>query len=103
MKTIRFAKDYPKLQDNFFTTIRTPPKPLRTGTVCIMKTPTKEFKAILMMKRMHPICEIETSILTVDTDTHSREEALAVLREFYPDLEEKNEVQVLWFVHDRRD
>lgn len=103
MKTIRFAKDYPKLNDVFFTSIRTPPKPLRTGTVCFMKTPTKTFKAILVMKRMHRICEIETSILILDTDTHSRDEALAVLREFYPDLEEDGEVQMLWFVHDRRD
>ena len=47
--------------------------------------------------------DFETDILTEDTATDSREEALAVLREFYPDLEEDGEVQMLWFVHDRRD
>lgn len=102
MKTIRFAKDYLKFNEVFFTTIRLPPKPLRTGTVCIMKTPTKTFKAILVMNRMHRICEIETSMLILDTDTHSREEALAVLQEYYPDLQEDSMVQVLWFVKDKR-
>lgn len=103
MKVIRFAKDYRKLQEGLFTTIRTPPKPLRTGSKCTIQTPTKKFKAVVVMRRKYPICEIETDILTTDTDTHSREEALAVLREYYPDLEEDSEVQVLWFVPYRGD
>lgn len=103
MKTIRFARDFPKLENIFFTTIRTHPKVMRTGTVCKIKTPTRTFKAILVMKRKDLLSEFETDILTEDTATDSREEALAVLREYYPDLEEDNEVQVLWFVHDRRD
>lgn len=103
MKTIRFARDFPKLENIFFTTIRTPPKVMRTGTVCKIQTPTRTFKAILVMKRKDILSEFETDILTIDTATESRDEALAVLREFYPDLQEDSEVQVLWFVHDRRD
>lgn len=76
---------------------------MRTGTVCKIQTPTRAFKAILVMKRKDLLSEFETDILTEDTATDSREEALAVLQEYYPDLEEDGEVQMLWFVHDRRD
>lgn len=103
MKTIRFARDFPKLENIFFTTSRTPPKVMRTGTVCKIKTPTRTFKAILVRKITDLLSEFETDILTEDTATDSREEAMAVLWEFYPDLEEDSEVQMLWFVHDRRD
>ena len=103
MKVIRFSEDFPKLKDDFFSTIRISPKDLRTGQEVIIKSPSSEFKAIVMMKRTHSICEIETSVLTLDTDTHSRERALEVLREYYPGLDEKSEVQILWFIHDRRD
>jgi len=103
MKTIKFAKNYKKLQDNFFTTIRTPPKNIRTGQTCIIQSPSEEFKAILARKITLPVKDIETSILTYDTDTESRDKALEVLREYYPHLDEKSEVQVMWFVPDWRD
>lgn len=102
MTTIKFAKNYKKLQDNFFTTIRTPPKNLRTGQTCIIQSPSEEFKAILVRKINILVKDIETSVLTYDTDTESREEALVVLREYYPELREDSSVQVLWFVPDRR-
>jgi len=98
MKTFKFAEDFPKLQDDFFSTIRTPPKELRTGQECRIQTPTREFKAILVRKITGPVRDIETSDLIYDTNTQSREEALVVLREYYPGLEEDSEVQLLWFV-----
>ncbi|MDY9922759.1 hypothetical protein [Methanobacterium sp.] len=98
MKTIKFAKDYQKLQDDFFSTIRTPPKELRSGQECLIQTPIREFKAILIRKITGPVRDIETSDLIYDTNTQSREEALEALREYYPDLEEDSEVQMLWFV-----
>lgn len=103
MKIIRFTKDYPKLQHEFFTTIRTPPKNLRTGQTCIIQSPEGEFKAIMVRKMTLPAREIETSILTYDTDTNSRDEALEVLREYYPKLHGNSIMQVLWVVPDRRE
>lgn len=102
MKIIKFAKDYPKLQEDLFTTIRRPPKKLRLGQ-CIIKSPKNEFKAVLVRKTTLNIRDIETSVLSYDTDTRSRDEAIEALKEYYPELVEDSEVQVLWFVPDRSD
>lgn len=102
MKLIKFAKDYPKLQDDIFSTIRATPKKLRTGQVCQIKSPSMEFKAILVKKLTEKLSDIDTKALIQDTNTTSWEEAMAALREYYPDLEEDDMVQVLWFVPDKR-
>lgn len=90
--------DDSKLQDNFFPTISTPPKKLRAGHKCIIKTPSQKFKVIFVRSNSDHIREIETYDLTEATDTQSRKEALNVLRQFFPDLGENSLVQVLWFV-----
>ncbi len=46
MKTIEFNKDYSKLNDKFFTTIRKNDKHIFDNEIVCIKTPTKEFKAI---------------------------------------------------------
>jgi hypothetical protein len=98
MKVIKFAEDFPKLEEDYFSTIRKPPKPLRTGQICLIKSPSYGFKAILASERTEYICDISTRDLTIDTSTRSRDEALEVLRKFYPELGEASLVQVLWFV-----
>ena len=102
MKIIEVPEDYPKLQDDIFSTIRATPKKLRTGQVCQIKSPSMEFKAILVKKLTHKLCEMDMEELLHDTNTTSREGAMAALREYYPDLEEDDQVQVLWFVPDGR-
>ena len=103
MKVIKFAKDYPKLQEILFSTIRTTPKKINPGQPCQIKSPSMEFRAALAKKYTKKLSEIDTNELIQDTNTHSRDEALAELREYYPDLEESDEVQILWFVKDGRD
>jgi len=103
MKTIKFSKDYPKLEEILFSTIRAAPKKLRTGQVCRIESPSMEFKAVVVKKLTQKLSEIDMEDLLLDTNTTSRDEAMAELREYYPDLEKDSEVQVLWFVKDKRD
>lgn len=107
MKVIRFAQDFPKLQDDFFSTIRMPPKDLRTGQEVLIKSPSWEFKAILIKKSTDSlknlVKDLQTEVFTRDTGTESLDEALDVLRNYYPDLQEDDLMQVLWFIPDRRD
>lgn len=103
MKVIRFAEDFPKLQDDIFSTIRATPKNIRTGQAYMIKSPSNEFKAILVRKLTEKLSEMDTEELLHDTNTTSREEAMAALREYYPDLQEDNLMQVLWFIPDGRE
>ncbi|MEJ1731469.1 hypothetical protein SMA90_34610, partial [Escherichia coli] len=68
----------------------------------MIKSPSMEFKAVIVRKITILVKDIETTVLTYDTGTESREEALKALREYYPELQEDSKVQVLWFVPDRR-
>lgn len=102
MKIIEVPEDYPKLQDDIFSTIRATPKKLNTGQVCKIESSSMDFKAILVRKLTQKLSEMDTDELLLDTNTTSREGAMAELREYYPDLEEDSAVQVLWFVKDRR-
>jgi len=101
MKLIKFAKDFSKLNDSYFTTIRKQTINLSTGREYLLQTPTQEFSAILIRQHTYKISEISTQTLTQDTDTASREEALEVLREFYPDLDETSQVKLLHFIKGR--
>lgn len=102
MEIIKFARDYPKLQDDVFSTIRKSPKKLRTGQKVLIKSPNHEFKAIIITARREYLRDIGTGDLTNDTSTESREEALMILREYYPDLDEDSLVQMIWFVPYRK-
>lgn len=102
MRTIKFGQDFRKLQEDFFTTIRMPPKDLRSGEIVLIKTPTTEFKGIIIKHNTHILNDICTDLLMDDTGTESREDAIMVLREFYPTLDGYSRVQVIWIVHDRR-
>lgn len=101
MKPIKFARDFSKLTDPYFTTIRKQSINLSTGRQYLLQTPTAEFPAILIRQHTYKISEISTKTLTHDTDTDSREEALEVLREFYPDLDENSQVKLLYFTKGR--
>jgi len=102
MKTVKFAEDFPKLQKDYFSTIRTPPKDLRSGEIVLIKTPTTEFKGIIIRRWTAPLNDLSSVLLMDDTSMKSREDAINLLKEFYPNLKEDREVQVIWLMHDRR-
>lgn len=94
---IKFAEDYPKTYSNYFSTIRRRDKNLITGNWYTMKTPRREFKALLIVQNYLRVCEIPEFTLCKDTNTNTREEGLKVLRKFYPDLKLKDFVIIYWF------
>lgn len=98
LKTIKFSKDFSKLDDRYFSTIRKPGKKLRTGNWHPIQTPTRTFKALLIADYTEKLKHVPTRTLTVDTDTETREEALEVLKGFYPDLSWDSTVRLLWFL-----
>lgn len=102
-KTVKFAKDYSKLNGYYFSTIRNRDNKLRTGNWYFIKSPSQLFKALLVANYPSILDNIPTTVLTMDTDTPTREQAIQELKQYYPDLEEQDVVRVLWFLKSRKD
>jgi len=97
MKTIKFAEDFPKLDNDVFSTIRGKNYRIKQLTWHLIKSPTKEFKAMLINRVVVRLGELPDSVLLKDTNTSTLAEAMDVLRKFYPGLEEIHKVTLLWF------
>jgi hypothetical protein len=105
MKTVKFAKDFKKLDNDNFSTLRLHDK-YKEGEIYKIKTPSKEFQARLMAKDFSKLKEIPNRYLMKDTDTTSYFEALKQLHEFYPNITLQSEVVDLYFtkkIHRRED
>lgn len=96
-KTIKFAEDFPKLKDDFFTTIRPTNKSYDIARRYKIKTPTEEFAAILTNSQCVRLIEIPEYILTYDCNTQTKEEAIKIIQSFYPYLKGIDLVQLLSF------
>jgi len=81
--TIKFSKEYRKLDAPVFSTIRRRDKYPEPDTLIQIKTPTRRFYAFILAKQRLKTREISTALLTYDTDTVDRFNALKVLDSFY--------------------
>ncbi|KAF5051913.1 hypothetical protein DSECCO2_414010 [anaerobic digester metagenome] len=97
MKTIKFAKDYSKLEKSQFSTIR---HPLSTkyneGEIYLAKSPSHCFKVECVNAGIVAIGQLTDKFLMQDTDAKSRHYALEELLSFYPDLDHCSEVLVVF-------
>jgi len=94
---IKFTHDYPKLQYDKFTTIRRRDTYVE-GDVYDVKSPSRNFK-VELVKKEHKILEkIPDSLLLVDTDTKSRDEAYKLLNSFYKKPIAVNEVLTVLYL-----
>lgn len=79
---MKFSKDYSKLDQNIFTTIRKMSTYYRVGDSYKIKAPTKEFRAIVVgwwpMKKAH----ISEQLAQDDADC-SKAELIAMLEKWY--------------------
>jgi hypothetical protein len=84
---LKFSRDWSKLKERMFTTIRKPHAPYDAPEMTIfqVETPTRKFLAVLTFSIETSINDLSTDLLTYDTDTDTREHALAVLNSFYRD------------------
>ena len=82
MKKLKFSKDWKKLNDPIFTTIRRRTD-LEEGNIIDIISPKKKFKGIVLFRTSIELSKISTSLLTYDTDTLIRNEAIKVLNSFY--------------------
>jgi hypothetical protein len=85
LPVLKFSHDWTKLNDRIFTTIRKPHDPYDRpeGEIFDVISPTKRFEAILLFSIQSPIQDLSTDLLCHDTDTVTREQALATLNGFY--------------------
>lgn len=99
MKTIKFAKDFNKLEDDEFSTLRLEGKQSKYSVNKEYKvvTPTKEFIAKCGYITSTYLKDISDDFLMQDTDTDTRDEALGVLMGFYPDLTPESVLTCIWF------
>ena len=82
MKTMKFSKDYTKLDDRVFTTIRRRDK-WEAGETVKVEAPTKNFHAKIIYHCGVMLDDLSTEVLCYDTDTETREKALTLLNSFY--------------------
>lgn len=77
-----FSKDYSKLDQNIFTTIRKNSIIYRIGNIYKIKTPTKEFKAMVIGRWLMEKAHISEQLAYNDADC-SRDELIAMLEKWY--------------------
>lgn len=99
LQVIKFTHDYPKLDDEKFTTIRRYGGRYKVGEVYEVKAPSQRFIAFLVSKEKKTLEEMSTAFLCYDTNTANREEAIKVLNSFYKKpISETEKLSVLTFV-----
>ena len=82
MNYIKFSHNYTKLEKNTFPTIRRYDRYELSQHITV-KTPTKEFPAIIIAKTKARLEQLSDNFLIRDTDTKNRAEAIKVLNSFY--------------------
>jgi len=93
---LKFDKEYPKLKSHTFQTIRDIPCKIQKGDhIRIFIDGNFKGVADCNWRTDMKLEDIRDHILTSDTDTETREEAIEELRWFYPDLEESDTVAIL--------
>ncbi|PKL68979.1 MAG: hypothetical protein CVV28_02360 [Methanobacteriales archaeon HGW-Methanobacteriales-1] len=92
---VKFNKHYSKLANNEFSTIRL--KGYEIGKEYRIKTPQMEVNAICSNSMIRVLGHIPDVVLMHDTDTESSEDALNVLKKFYPHLKEDSTVYLISF------
>lgn len=80
---IKFSEDYPKLREEYFSTIRRYDKGFKKEQEVTIKTPTKEFQAVIIVKFKEYLKNIPTDFLIEDTGRSTRDEAIKLLNSFY--------------------
>jgi len=93
MKEIEFSEPYAKLEQHAFHTIRDIPCEINQGEeLKVIVDGEDRGKAIVREKDTLKLEHIGDNLLTKDTDTTTREEAIEELREFYPYIKEEDRV-----------
>lgn len=82
MNVIKFSKDYPKLEDRVFTTIRRYDR-YKIGELVAIRTPKKQFYATILHKFKAVMGDLHAKFLCYDTDTLNDTEAYDVFNSFY--------------------
>lgn len=95
MKVIKFDRDYSKLNNNNFTSIRDHDKHIFNNQIVIIKSPTKEFKAKCIswgrvkfsnIPKNVFINDLEFSPVFTRESLFVHEQALRIIKEIYPNL-----------------
>ena len=79
---MKFSKDYSKLDKNTFTTIRRASNYYRICSVYKIKTPTKEFKAMIVAGETIVKKDMTEELARSDADC-SRKELITMLEKWY--------------------
>lgn len=91
IKEVKFAKDYKKLEQHEFATLRLEPKEskFKKNEEYKVVTPTREFNVVCTHITASHLKMISTPFLMNDTDEPTRERAIAHLSKYYPELNEE--------------
>lgn len=83
--TVRFSKDYSKRNNNTFAAIRLVDK-YQAGSIYLAIFPSKKGNVKCTYTHSKRLSEITDEFLLKDTDTTTRKDAIAALKQYYPEL-----------------
>ena len=95
---LNFAREYKKLRQNTFATIRLETDLEEGELVDVTVDGEKVGTAHVCQIEQMLLKDINDESLKADTDTSSRKEAIQELRKFYPDLDESSEIVVIFLI-----
>lgn len=96
---MKFSKDYTKLDWDKFTTIRLNNGYYKEGKMVKINTPTKDFKAKVVMTEAITKGDITEELAEMDADC-SREELIGMLENWYG--KKKDDFVLIWMEKVRR-
>lgn len=99
MEVIRFDMDFSKLDNDEFCTLRLEGQKSKYAVNKEYKvvTPTREFIVKCTGITAEFLKYIQDVFLMQDTDTKSREEAIDLLKTYYPNLTDDSVLTAIWF------
>ena len=102
IRQIKFSKDWKKLDGESFSTIRkvTYYEGVKKGEEVMVVSPRKMFKATCVGNDVQNLESLTDDFLITDTDTKSRQEALATLSRFH--ITFNSQVRVLDFAKSKK-
>lgn len=97
IKVVKFNQDFKKLDLSEFATLRKDSNKFTKGRVYRIKSPNHDYLAECTHITAEYLKNVCDEFLIKDTDTESREEAIDLLKSFYPDITEESVILGVFF------
>lgn len=96
LKMLCFSFPFKKLEQPEFSTVRMHDKSYQVGDLVYVRGPIGILgKAEIVYRNIKKLVDVPTEFLLTDCETTSRDAAIKILQNFYPNLNETHEIVIL--------